>query len=86
MVDLRSVAPLERQAVVRAGRATGRVLAVDEDYVGFGLTGEIAAVLAEEGFEARFGRVATECTIPYARHLEEQALPNVGRILARKGY
>jgi pyruvate dehydrogenase E1 component beta subunit len=55
---------------------------VDEDYLRGGLSGEIAAVLAEAGVDAAFARVATETTIPYARSLEERVLPGVDRILA----
>jgi acetoin:2,6-dichlorophenolindophenol oxidoreductase subunit beta len=82
VVDLRSVAPLDRGAIVRAAQATGRVVAVDEDYLACGLSGEIAAVVAERCRGARFARVATEGTVPYARPLEDDALPNVGRIVA----
>ncbi|NIR35358.1 MAG: pyruvate dehydrogenase, partial [Actinobacteria bacterium] len=39
-------------------------------------------VLASARSGARFARVAVESTIPYARHLEEQVLPNTGRITA----
>jgi pyruvate dehydrogenase E1 component beta subunit len=46
-----------------------------------GLSGEIAAVIAEAGIAARFARVATETTIPYARDLEDATLPNVARII-----
>ncbi len=81
VVDLRSVAPLDREAIVAAA-AGGRVLVVDEDYVRGGLSGEVAAVLAEEGTGAAFARVAVEDTLPYARPLEEAALPNVDRIVA----
>ncbi len=81
VIDLRCVAPLDRGAIVEAA-ATGRVLVVDEDYVRGGLSGEIAAVLAEEGTGASFARVAVMDTIPYARHLEDDALPNVRRIVA----
>ncbi len=81
VVDLRSVAPLDSDAVVGAARATGRVVVVDEDYIRGGLSGEIAAVLAEAGVACGFARVATEATIPYARHLEDAALPNVERIV-----
>jgi pyruvate/2-oxoglutarate/acetoin dehydrogenase E1 component len=82
VLDLRTVAPLDRAGLLEAAAATGRVLAVDEDYEAFGLTGEIAAVLAEEGLAVRYGRVAVRSTIPYARRLEDEALPNVGRICA----
>jgi pyruvate dehydrogenase E1 component beta subunit len=82
VVDLRSVTPIDRQAITQVAHATGRVLVVDEDYVAFGLSGEIAAVLADEAPHVRFARVATEGTIPFARSLEDQALPNVQRIRA----
>ncbi|HEU4541979.1 MAG TPA: transketolase C-terminal domain-containing protein [Jiangellaceae bacterium] len=82
VLDLRSVAPLDRDAVLGLARRTGRVLVVDEDYQRGGLSGEVAAVLAESDVSARFGRVTTESTIPYALALEEETLPNVPRILA----
>jgi pyruvate dehydrogenase E1 component beta subunit len=82
VLDLRSVAPLDTRAVLDLARATGRVLVVDEDYTRGGLSGEVAAVLAEEGTGATYARVTTEDTIPYARELEAAALPNVPRILA----
>ena len=82
VLDLRSVAPLDRDAVLDLARQTNRVLVVDEDYQRGGLSGEVAAVIAESDVSARFGRVTTESTIPYARALEEETLPNVPRILA----
>jgi pyruvate/2-oxoglutarate/acetoin dehydrogenase E1 component len=81
VLDLRTVAPLDRAAIVQAASHTGRVVVIDEDYIRAGLTGEVAAVLAEEGVAARFARVAVESTIPFARDLERKALPNVGRII-----
>ena len=42
----------------------------------------MAAVSLEAGLTPRFGRVCVEDTLPYARHLEKEALPNVGRIVA----
>jgi pyruvate dehydrogenase E1 component beta subunit len=80
VIDLRCVAPLDREAIVAAA-ASGRVLVVDEDYVRGGLSGEVAAVLAEERTGAAFARVAVTDTLPYARHLEEEALPNAPRIV-----
>ena len=82
MLDLRSVAPLDRDAVVALADETGHVLVVDEDYTRGGLSGEIAAVLAEADVLARYARVTCEETIPYARHLEAQVLPGVDRIVA----
>jgi pyruvate dehydrogenase E1 component beta subunit len=82
VLDLRSIAPLDRSAILEAAARTGHVVVVDEDYVRGGLTGEIAALIAEERIDARFARVAVEETIPFARKLENAALPNTGRIVA----
>lgn len=80
VLDLRTVSPLDRAAIRGSVSRTGRLLVVDEDYEGFGLSGEVAAVTLEDGPPAAFGRVCTRSTIPYARRLEDAALPNVGRI------
>lgn len=82
VIDLRSVAPLDVDAITEAARSTGRVLMVDEDYLRGGLSGEIGTILLENGIAARFARVATEFTIPYARHFERDAIPDVTRIIA----
>ena len=82
VIDLRSVAPLDADTVIREVAGTGRVIVVDEDYIRGGLSGEVAARLGEAGIEAQFARVTTEETIPYARHLEDEVLPSVARIMA----
>jgi acetoin:2,6-dichlorophenolindophenol oxidoreductase subunit beta len=80
VVDLRTAAPLDQQLVVEtAGRARA-VVVVDEDYETAGLTGEVAAVLAEVGIQRPFRRVASAGVIPYARHLERAVIPDVERI------
>lgn len=85
VIDLRSVAPLDGETVIDSARRTGRVVVVDEDYVRGGLSGEIAALLAEAGVPARYARVTSEDTIPYARHLEHQILPSTQRIVEAVG-
>jgi pyruvate dehydrogenase E1 component beta subunit len=82
VLDLRTVSPLDRTALCEIASQTGRLLVVDEDYQGFGLSGEIAALVLEAGVSIKYARVCTQTTIPYARHLEDQALPNVERICA----
>jgi pyruvate dehydrogenase E1 component beta subunit len=81
VIDLRSVSPLDVESLCEQVVRTGRVVVIDEDYLGFGLSGEIAARLLEAGVRPRFARVATDGTIPYARHLEIESLPNTTRIL-----
>lgn len=82
VVDLRCVRPLDRATVIRQVQGTGRLLVVDEDYKEFGLSGELAATVLEAGLAARFARVCTEETIPYALGLEARTLPSVERIVA----
>ena len=67
---------------VEAVRRSGRLLVVDEDYERFGMSGELAAVTLEAGLSFKYARVCTQKTIPYARHLEDQVLPNKERIVA----
>ena len=59
------------------------MLVVDEDYMRFGLSGEIAAILMAADIKARFGRVCTAETIPFDPRREAATLPNVSRIMTR---
>ena len=82
VLDLRTVSPLDKAAVCETVAKTGRLLVVDEDYEGFGLSGELSAVILEAGISCRYARVCVQTTIPYARNLEEEILPNRQRIYA----
>ncbi len=82
VLDLRSVSPLDKNGLCEQVGRTKRLLVVDEDYESFGLSGELAAVALEAGLTFKYARVCTQTTIPYARHLEDQTLPNVGRIVS----
>jgi pyruvate dehydrogenase E1 component beta subunit len=82
VVDLRSLRPLDRDAIVASVHKTNRLLVVDEDYCAFGLSGEMGAVVLEAGLAPQYARVCLENTLPYARDLEDEALPNVDRIIA----
>ena len=50
VVDLRTIAPLDRDTVLRSAAKTGRVLVVHEDNVSFGVGAEVAALVAGEAF------------------------------------
>jgi pyruvate dehydrogenase E1 component beta subunit len=80
VLDLRTVAPLDKSTLCELVAQTGRLLVVDEDYEGFGLSGELAAVVLEADIPVKYARVCTQTTIPYARTMEDQILPNVERI------
>ncbi len=82
VLDLRTISPLDKTAVCEEVAQTGRLLVVDEDYEGFGLSGELSAVVLEAGISFKYARVCTQTTIPYARNLEDRVLPNTQRICA----
>ncbi len=86
VIDLRTLRPLDTAALLESVGRTHRAVVVDEGWKSGSLSAEVAARLAEEGFwslEAPIGRVCSaEVPIPYARHLEEAALPQPARIAA----
>ena len=85
VLDLRSLVPLDRDAIAASVGKTGRLVVVDEDYQSFGLSGEIVATVAERGVALRSApiRVAVpDVPIPYARELEYAVLPRQDRIRA----
>ncbi|MGC4395871.1 alpha-ketoacid dehydrogenase subunit beta [Hydrogenophaga sp. T2] len=86
VIDLRTLVPLDTQSVLRSVGKTGRLLIVDEDYLGFGLSGEIAAVVAEHMDEvalaAPIRRLGVpNVPIPCSRPLEQAVIPSVTRIV-----
>jgi pyruvate/2-oxoglutarate/acetoin dehydrogenase E1 component len=80
VLDLRTISPLDKTTFCEVLAQTGRLLVVDEDYEGFGLSGELAAIALEAGIPVKYDRVCTQTTIPYSRYLEDQTLPNLERI------
>jgi pyruvate dehydrogenase E1 component beta subunit len=86
VLDLRSLVPLDREAIAESLRKTRRLLVVDEDYKSFGMTGEVIATAVEEAFDyldAPPARLAEpDVPIPYSRPLEQFVLPQTDRIAA----
>ncbi len=86
LVDLRSLAPLDRDAVLASVRKTGKALIVHEATRTAGVGAEVAALIAEEAFESLDGpvvRVASEDTpVPHNPALEAAFQPTVDEIAA----
>lgn len=86
VLDLRTLVPLDRDAIVQSVRKTHRLLVVDEDYRSFGMSGEIIATAAESALDyldAPARRIAVpDVPIPYSRPLEQFVLPNAAKIAA----
>ncbi len=86
VIDLRSLRPLDDATLMASVARTHRALIVDEGWRTGSLAGEISARIMEQAFwdlDAPVGRVCTaEVPIPYPKHLEDAALPQVPTIVA----
>ena len=78
IVDLRSLIPLDKEAIFQAANKTGRVIVLHEDCLTGGMGGELVALITEHCFEqldAPVLRVASMDTpVPFAVSLEKQFL------------
>ncbi len=85
VLDLRTLLPLDREAILATARRTGKVLVVHEDRLTGGIGGEIAAIVADEAFDYLDGPVrrlaALDTHVPFAPPLEEFVLPNTNKIV-----
>jgi pyruvate dehydrogenase E1 component beta subunit len=86
VVDLRTLVPLDRETIAQSVKKTHRVLVVDEDYLSYGMSGEVAATVMELAFDyldAPVKRLAVpDVPIPYSRPLEQFVLPTAPKIAA----
>ncbi len=86
VLDLRTLVPLDREAIVASVKKTHRLLVVDEDYRSFGMSGEVAATVAEQALDylnAPVRRLAVpDVPIPFSRPLEQFVLPSAAGIAA----
>jgi len=86
VVDLRTLRPLDDDTILGSVRKTRRVVVVDEGWRSGSLAGEVVARIAEAAFydlDAPPARVCSaEVPIPYAKHLEDAALPQPAQIVA----
>ena len=86
VIDLRSLVPLDREAVCASVRRTGTLVVIDDDYTSYGLTGEIIATVSDHDFAAlkrapiRIGY--PDVPVPFSPCLERFALPNAARVIA----
>jgi len=86
VIDLRSLRPLDTATLLASVARTHRALVVDEGWRTGSLAAEISARIMEGGFYDLDGPVQRLCSaevpIPYARHMEEAALPQPATIAA----
>ena len=84
VLDLRSLAPLDKEAILASVKKTNRVLVLHEASLTGGIGGEISAIIAEEAFEwldAPVVRIASiDSPVPFAPQLEDYYLPSLDEI------
>ena len=86
IIDLRTVIPWDREAVLASARKTSKVLVLHEDTRTGGFGAEIAATIAEEAFEDLDGPVkrlaAPDTPVPFSPVLEKAFIPQVDDVVA----
>ena len=86
VIDLRTLRPLDDATIVASVAKTHRAVIVDEGWKSGGLSAEIMARILEQAFyelDAPPARVCgAEVPVPYAKHLEDAAIPQVAGIVA----
>jgi len=86
VLDLRSLRPFDVDAIVATVAKTHRAVIVDEMWRTGSFAAEVTAQIMERAFDELDAPVARVCSVevpmPYAKHLEDAALPSPGRIVA----
>jgi 2-oxoisovalerate dehydrogenase E1 component beta subunit len=85
VLDLRTLRPLDTEAILASVRKTSKVLIVHEDNLTGGLGGEIAALISQHAFEHLDGPITRVCApdvpaMPYSKPLEEAFMPTPAKI------
>lgn len=90
ILDLRTLLPLDEDAIVESVKKTGKVIVVHEDTRSGGIAGEIAIRINERAFEWLDGPVlrvtAIDAPVPYSGSLEDYFLPQTSDIVAALRY
>ena len=86
VIDPRTISPLDHETIIRSVQKTGRSVVVDEGHRSYGVTAEIAAMIAEEAFyhlDAPVRRLgARDVPIPFSPPLEDATVPTPESITA----
>lgn len=86
IVDIRTTVPLDKQTLIDSAKKTGRAIVVDEGYGHYGVTAEIASVIADGAFyylDAPVKRLgAMDVPVPFSPVLEDQTVPTPESVAA----
>jgi 2-oxoisovalerate dehydrogenase E1 component beta subunit len=85
IIDLRTLSPLDREAIADTVRKTNKVIVLHEDVRTGGIAGEIAAIINEEAFDSLDGPIvrltAQDSPVPFSPPQEEFFLPKISDVV-----
>ncbi len=86
VIDPRTLKPLDKETILESVKKTGRTIVVDEGYLSYGITAEIASIIADEAFDyldapvKRLGGL--DVPVPMVPVLEKATVPNDQQVVA----
>ncbi len=87
VLDLRSIRPLDQDAIINTVKKTNRVLLVDESKPFGGVSAMVATLIQDHAFDYLDAPIRRVCSIDapaiYSPHIEDEQLPNPGRIIEK---
>src|SRR3989442_5461799 len=87
IIDLRTVHPLDKEAILASARKTGKCLVLYEDNFSVSVGSEVAAIIADDGWRwldapvKRLGGLDVPA-MPYAQPMEDYFMPNPDKVIA----
>ena len=87
VIDLRSIRPLDQDAIIESVKKTNRAVLVDESKPFCGVSAQITTLIQEHAFDYLDAPIKRVCTIDapaiYSKHIEDEQLPNARRIIEK---
>lgn len=86
VIDLRTIRPLDQGTIISSVRKTHRAIVIEESWPAYGVASEIMALISDNAFDELDAPVkrmsAVDVPLPYAKNLEDMALPQIDSIVA----
>lgn len=85
VIDLRSISPWDKEAVLNSVKKTGRLIVIDESNPQCNIAGDVASTIGDIGFDYLDGPIkkvtAPDTPVPFAQNLEQAYIPSVDKVL-----
>ena len=85
VIDPRTLAPLDKETILKSVKKTGRLVVLSEEPITGSAAGEIAAIVADEGYDSLKAPIKRVCApdtpIPFGANLEKFWMPDEGKLI-----